>query len=310
MTTKEEEPKEVPNKEENAGNQEEEEKEEEEEPVDLELQKEMKGIKIDDLDFTNEPKGKKPYKKQKNPEDKKAKKKGQDFLDYANKNNIQINIEYEENKYQLKKKEDQKSGNKFNDNKKPYNKGGYKNDKNRQQKKGPNFSGNKFDSFGQTPPHQNFHPHPPKLNDNKDILKYLENLFSEDSLNKNTFIRNRLKDDKILVDEIAKYNDIKRNNINSQKIIEVIKDSQNLECINEDSKNYIKIKNFDKLKLLSLEQIIENNKAMRQKHQFMPMGGAQFYPPQYANYSTMQNNYFFNPYYNSPYPYPPVEANK
>ena len=47
---------------------------------------------------------------------------------------------------------------------------------------------------------------------------------------------------------------------------------------------------------------------MRQKPQFMPMGGAQFYPP-YANYITMQNNYFFNPYY-SPYQYTPVEGNK
>lgn len=95
--------KEIPENEENNENPEEQ-KEEEEEPVDLELQKEMKGIKIVDSDFSNEPKGKKQNKKLKNPEDKKNKKKGQDFLDYANKNNIQINIEYEENKYQLKKK--------------------------------------------------------------------------------------------------------------------------------------------------------------------------------------------------------------
>ena len=130
-----EEQKEIPESTENPENQENQEEEQEEEPVDLELQKEMKGLKISDSDFTNQPKAKKPNKKTKNPEEKKMKKKGQDFLDYANKNNIQINIEYEENKYQLKKKEDQKSGNKFNDNKKPYNKGGYKNDKNRQQKK-------------------------------------------------------------------------------------------------------------------------------------------------------------------------------
>ena len=100
-----EEQKEIPENAENPENQENpEEEKEEEEPVDLELQKEMKGIKISDSDFTNEPKAKKPYKKMKNPEEKKVKKKGQDFLDYANKNNIQINIQYEENKYQLKKK--------------------------------------------------------------------------------------------------------------------------------------------------------------------------------------------------------------
>ena len=50
MTTKEEEQKGIQNPEENAENPEEE-KEEEEEPVDVELQKEMKGIKIVDSDF-------------------------------------------------------------------------------------------------------------------------------------------------------------------------------------------------------------------------------------------------------------------
>ena len=138
MTTTEEEQKEVKNQEENPENPEEE--KEEEEPVDLELQKEMKGIKIQDSDFTSEPKAKKPSKKLKNPEEKKNKKKGLDFLDYANKNNIQINIEYEENKYQLKKKEDQKAGAKLTDNKKQFNRGGYKNQQKRQQKK--MFSGN------------------------------------------------------------------------------------------------------------------------------------------------------------------------
>ena len=53
MATKEDQ-KEVPESTENVGNPEnhEEEEKEEEEPVDLELQKEMKGIKIDDSDFT------------------------------------------------------------------------------------------------------------------------------------------------------------------------------------------------------------------------------------------------------------------
>ena len=307
MTTKEEEAqKEVQNPEEQNAENPEEEKEEEEEPVDIELQKEMKGLKIEDSDFSNEPKTKKAPKKPKNSEGKKSKKKGQDFIDYANKNNIQLNIEYETKKYQPKKKDDQKGGNKYTDNKKPFNKGGYKNDKNYQQKRNPIYSGNKFDNFSQVKPYQNYHQQSiPKLVENKDILEYLEKFFGEENLNKNTYIRNRLSDGKILVEAVEAYNDLKRNNINSQKIMEVIKDSKTLECVNEDNKNYIKIKNFDQLKLLTIEQIIEKNKAMKmQKPQFMPM-----YPSPF-NYIAMQNNYYFPPYYNNQVPYYPVEYNK
>ena len=293
----------------------EEEKEEEEEPVDIELQKEMKGLKISDSDFTNKPNTKKKTnKKLKNQDDKKSKKKGQDFLDYANKNNIKINLEYEENKYQ--KKNDQKfgdkNGNKYYD-KKQFNKGEYKNDKNRQSQK-QKYSGNKFDNFGQRQPQQNYYQRSgPKLVENKEILEYLEKMFSEENLNKDTYIRNRLIEDKILVNEIAAYNDIKRNNIDSQKIIEIIKDSQNLECVNEDNKNYIKIKNFDKLKLLTIEEILQNKRAMRMpKMPYMPMGGQQFYTP-FNQYIPMQNNYYINnqPIYSNPnsfYPYYPIEG--
>ena len=292
-----------------------EEQEEEEEPVDLELQKEMKGLKINESDFTNEPKVKKSTKKSKNIEDKKVKKKGQDFLDYANKNNIQINIEYEENKYQLKKKRDQKTGekggNKLYDNKKQYNKGGYKNDKNRPQKRQQNYNtGNKFD-FGQRVFYQNYNQHQTqKLVENKEILEYLEKLFGEESLNKNLYISKRIKDGKILVDDIANYYDIKNNNISAEKIMEIIKDSQNLECTNEESKNYIKIKNLDKLKLLSPQQIYENKKISQSKKQFnqMPYQQYQNVPYQYFpyySYINLQNNYYFYgnkspPMYNSP----------
>lgn len=308
MATKEEQ-KEIPETAQNPENAEnpEEEKEEEEEPVDLELQKEMKGIKIEDSDFTNEPKVKKSGKKSKNPEDKKNKKKGQDFLDYANKNNIQINIEYEENKYQLKKKDEQKNGekggNRFNDNKRQYNRGGYKNDKNHPQKRQQHiYSGNKFDAFNQRPnfqPYYNQRHPPPKLVENTEILEYLENFFSEENLNKNTYIRNRLKDGKILVDEVVAYNDIKRNNINADKILEIIKSSQNLECVNEENKNYIKIKDFDKLKLLSVEEIVEiNKKKAMQKMQYMNPYGPQPYP-----YNVYNNGYNFVNYPNNMYFY-------
>jgi hypothetical protein len=284
--------KEIPENEENNENPEEQ-KEEEEEQVDLELQKEMKGIKIVDSDFSNAPKAKKQNKKLKNPEDKKNKKKGQDFLDYANKNNIQINIEYEENKYQLKKKDEQKNGdkngNKYNNNnKRQYNKGGY--NKNYQQK-GNRNTGNKFDGVNQRmypQPHyyQNYFP---KLVENKEILEYLEKIFGEKNLNKDTYIRNRLKDGKILVNDIAAYNNIKKNNIDSNKIMEIIKDSQNLEIVNEEDKNYIKIKDFDKLNLLSIEQIISNKNMMRMRN-YAP----QMAPYPYNGYINMQNNYYFS----------------
>ena len=47
-----------------------------------------------------------------------------------------------------------------------------------------------------------------------------------------------------------KYNDIKKNNVNGEKNLEIIKDSQNLEIISEDNKNYIKIKNYVKKNLI------------------------------------------------------------
>jgi hypothetical protein len=302
MTTKEEDQKEI---QENAENPEEQ-KEEEEEPVDVELQKEMKGLKIEDSDFTKEPKAKKVNKKVKNSEVKKSKKKGQDFLDYANKNNIQINIEYEENKFQLKKKDDQKTaektGNTFNDNKRQYNRGGYKNDKNHPQKRMPKFTGNKFDNFGQRFPQQ---PHyyqrqSPKLVENKEILEYLEKIFSEEHLNKETYIRNRLKEGKILLDDIVAYNDIKSNNINAEKLMEVIKESQKLECVNEEGKNYIKIKDFDETKLLTVQQILDNKKNQKmQKMQFNNAGNQPYVP-----YMNFQNNYIIYNYSAFPQYYP------
>ena len=303
--------KEVPESTENVDNPEnhEEEEKEEEEPVDLELQKEMKGIKIDDSDFSKKgTKTKKSGKKSKNPEDKKNKKKGQDFLDYANKNNIQINIEYEENKFQLKKKGNknfgEKDGNKFYDNKKQNNDNSKKDHvyipKSKRQQPYNFYSGNKFDNFGHRPfqPKANTNPLPKhKLEKNEEILAFLEEMFSEKNLNKDTYIRNRLKDGKILVDDIANYNEIKKNNINAEKILEIIKDSQNLECVNEENKNYIKIKNIDNLKLLTLEQIIESKKAARMKKmQYYPQYQ---YPYPGYNYISFQNNVFIYPGYNN-----------
>ena len=296
MTTKEEEPKEIQEGE--NLNQEEEEEKEEEEPVDLELQKEMKGLNISDKDFAKEPKTKKTQKKPKDPTIKKSKKKGQDFLDYANQNNIQINLEYEENKYQLKKTEDPKLGEKsgkYNDNKRPYNKK-YQN-KNFPQKK-MKMSGNKFDMVGMRQyPNYNNSQNTIQLNDDTKILEHLEKIFSEENLNKDLYIRNRIKDGKILLDNVVNYYDFKNNKIEEKKIIDLVKNSKNLEIVNEEGKNYIKIKDFDETKIKTGEQIYEMRKNQRvQKNQYNN-GGMQYLPPYY----NFQNNVII---YNNGLPYP------
>ena len=215
MTTKEEEPKEI---QEGENENPEEKEEEEEEPIDLELQKEMKGLKISDSDFKKEPKVKKTQKKPKDPTIKKNKKKGQDFLDYANQNNIQINFEYEENKYQLKKTDDSKAQKnpKYQD-KKPFNKNRQKN----WQNKKPKLSGNKFDMVGvKQYPHYNFQPQNViQLSDDKQIIEHLEKIFSEESLNKDLYLRNRIHNGKMEVEDLAKYNDFKSNKIDEQKLV-------------------------------------------------------------------------------------------
>ena len=298
MATKEEEPKEV---QEGKNENPEEKEEEEEEPVDLELQKEMKGLTISDSDFKKEPKAKKTQKKPKDPTIKKNKKKGQDFLDYANQNNIQINFEYEENKYQLKKTDDAKNqkNNKYQD-KKPYN----KNNKKNWQNKKPKLSGNKFDMVGYRQyPHYNFQPqNTVQLSDDKQIIEHLEKLFSEESLNKDLYIRNRISNGKIEVENLAKYNDFKNNNIDAQKIIDLSKNCKNLEIMNEDGKNYIKIKDFDETKLMTIQQILESKRNQKNSKMQFNNAGNQPYPP----IMSFQNNFYFygagmqpyQPYYN------------
>ena len=301
MTTKEEEPKEVQEGENE--HQEEEEEKEEEEPVDLELQKEMKGLTISDSDFKKEPKAKKTQKKPKDPTTKKNKKKGQDFLDYANQNNIQINLEYEENKYQLKKTEDPKIGEKNNKyEKRPYNKN--RQNKNWQQKKNK-MSGNKFDMVAMRQyPHYNYAQNTVQLNDDKQILEHLEKILSEENLNKDLYLRNRISNGKISMDNLVKYNDFKFNNINENKIIEVVKNSKTLEIINEEGKNFVKIKDLDETKLKTGAQIYENRKNQRTQKMTYNNANQPFYP-----YYNFQNNLIIwngmPPSYGNYYSYPP-----
>ena len=100
------------------------------------------------------------------------------------------------------------------------------------------------------------------------------------------------------VEDLAKYNDFKSNKIDEQKIIDLSKNCKNLEIINEEGKNYIKIKDFDETKLLTVQQILDNKKNQKmQKMQFNNAGN-----PPFAPYLNFQNNYII---YNTTYqPYP------
>jgi hypothetical protein len=289
-----------------------EEKENEEEPVDLELQKEIKGLKISDSDFAKEDNNKKQNKKMKKTNEKTKKKKGKDFVDYANQNNIQFNIEYEEDKYQLEKREDKKVEDKtkynnsnyynnYNNKKRPYNNN--RNDRNNQNRRTQKFYGNKFDKFEKNDNYYNYNQRPqqynnyyahrtPKLAENKEIMEFLENIMDEKNLNKNIYLRKKLdKNGRIDVNDVIQYNVIKKNNLGEDKILEAIKDSQKFEIVNEDNKKYIKVKDFDKFNLLPLEQMIENKNNMKQqKMQYFQ----QMWPPYYMPIQYMQP---YNPYF-------------
>lgn len=83
---------------------------EEDEPVDQELQKAMKNVQIDDSAFTSDKTQDKSNDKDKSKKNKK--KKGEDFLDYASKNGIQVNLQYED-KAEFKKPQIEKPKDKF-----------------------------------------------------------------------------------------------------------------------------------------------------------------------------------------------------
>ena len=287
---------------------------EEEEKVDEELQKEMKKVKIDDSIFSDKENQnlKEKKEKEKEKEEKKIqKKKGIDFMDYANENNIPINIQYEEDKYPRKKnynKNYQRNdkynnhNNHFNNYKKngKYNKG-YKKQNNHNYNNNNNhnynnnkfykYGGNKFDSININNNNQYQNNYQNIIfKDDKDILSYLENTFGENNLNKDLYIRNRINDKgEILIDDLLNYHVLKKNNISSEKIIELIKNNQNLEIIEIDNKKYIYIKNYNNLKLNPVEQIYANKKAFKMKQQYYFQN-----PFYYMNYNYIPYFDYFN----------------
>ena len=286
------------NKEEENNNQPEE--EEKEEPLDPEIQKQMKNLSIDKSVFSNQTKNN--HKKEKKENKSNKKNKGQDFLDYANKNNIEINIQYEKdsnkfNNYDNNKKKEAKKNNYYNKN---YNKSGNnnnnnnnKNYKNENKKNFPKrkIGGNKFDDinmFNKNIYYQNNNNYksfsaPPLLKDDKEILNYLEEMFGEQNLNKDLYLRYRLGESGLInIDDLVKYRNLAHNNVSAEKILELIKDNKNFEKIELEGKTYIRINNFKEMKLLTIDEI-NNNKKSKKIYQFP-------YNNYYGPY--MPNNYY------------------
>lgn len=277
-----------------------------EEPVDLELQKEMKKATIDEKMFEED-----DSKKKEEKEGKKAKKaKGVDFLDYANKNNIQINIQYEQDKFADRKKYDGKQNYRGG-----YNKGKYKknfnngnqsgnnnngNNNNRSNNKysnnrqnNPNrnknnmfnknfaanrFGANKFDVASYNPveggmAQEQYYKPNPVLNTDEDILTFLQDLFSANNLNNDIYLRRNINEDgKLDLSILEGYNVFKRNKISNEKIVEQIPKTNNLELSEEGDKKVVTIKGFKDMNLVSLEALNQSRKNMRmQRNQQMNM---------------------------------------
>ena len=337
MSTKEEDkPQET--KEETTEEQQPQEEVEEEEPVDVELQKQMKNLKFDDSAFVKKDSDNK--KKEKKEDKKNKKNKGQDFLDYASKNNIQINIEYEEDKIQEKRKKyfdkkDQQYDNKTggyqkkypnNNNYKYKNQGGYK----RPQKRAPfKFGGNKFDACNmQKGPYDQMHyqentyvpKQTPVLTTDKEVLAFIEEMFSAQTLNKDIYLRKHLSEEgEIDVNDIANYYTIKKNNVPANKISELLKESKTLEIKEVDGKTLVIVKGIKEMNLMTIEAIAASKKTakmQRMQQNFYPQMGGEFPPYMGYNYIHMQNNYFipsqgFYLGYNQPiYQYQPNEEQK
>ena len=288
---------------------------EEEEKVDEELQKEMQKIKIDESVFTGQ--DKKPHKDKKEKDEKKNKKKGIDFMDYANQNNIHINIQYEEDKYPNRKNyKNFQRNDKYNNNYHHNYNNNYNNNNNNNNKRGSQkynkgvykkqnrfhkFGGNKFDTINinhdiQYQNQNNFHQ-TPILNNDKDILSYLESIFEENNLNKDLYIRYRLTDKgQISVNDLLNYNSLKKNNITAQKIKDLIQGNQNLEYSEVENNGIITVKNFKNMNLNTIDQINANKKTYKmmraQQNMYQNQMGFNTYYPYNYNYIYLQNNIF------------------
>ena len=301
-------------------NKEENKEEEQEEPVDLELQKEMKKAEIDEGMFGT------VNKKEGNKKNKKSK--GIDFNDYANKYNLQFDIQYEQNKveYNKEKKYDNQHQNyKQNKYKKNYNQTGKtynrqnnqhynsynKNYNNQRSLQKPGL--NKFDvagTYDQRIINEINKKYNVELTSDEDIINYMLYLFSIENLNSDTYIRSNLDNEgKIDMNYVTKYYGIKNNNITAEKLIELIPKIETLTLKKENDKTYIQINDFNNMNLISLEKIKQNKKIMKEH-----INQANMFPQ--MGMDTNQNIYyqfFYFPYQMpgyQPYPqYPPFDPN-
>ena len=301
----------------------------EDEPVDLELQKAMKNVKFDESAFGQG--DSKSSAKKEDPSQKKGKKnKGQDFLDYASKNNIPINIEYEQDKYEKRKKGEKKEnvGN-YKNNKYHGGKGKYQNENNnyggnkynnrqggykRQAKRPPfKFGGNKFDACNiQKPYEQHYQENVyvprqlPVLKEDKEIIDFLEEMFSANTLNKDLYLRRHISENgEIDINDVVNYNTIQKNGITAQKLTELMPQTKGLETKEDNGKTLVVIKGFKEMNLNTIETITANKKAQRMQKMQQNMYSGQmgeFYPYMMGNYIHMQNNYFIPTQGFYPYP--------
>jgi len=177
------------------------------------------------------------------------------------------------------------------------------------------FGGNKFDTINMNHDNQyqnqnNFHQ-TPILNEDKDILSYLENIFEVNNLNKDLYIRYRLNGEgQISINELLNYNGLKKNNITAQKIKDLIKDNQKLEYSEVDNNGIITVKNFKNMNLNTIDQInaIKKSNKMWRMQQNMYQNQMGFNPYMPYNYIYMQNNIIIPP--NSIYSNQPIQQNQ
>lgn len=290
----------------------------EEEPVDIELQKQMQKVTIDESIFDKQPKQKQKSQK------KSSKKKGQDFLEYANKNNIQITLQYGEEdnnsgSYKKKRMNDQfdqqqqpsNQKRQFKGNNDNYNGGNnnkYKSNYNKSNQQGQGrkghikLGGNKFDACNQMPfqnksiqfQQQAFQYKEVTLTTDEQILSYLERLLSLTSLNRDLYLRYRINDKGMInITELANYYGLKNNEVTPQRIIDIITKNDSVSSIGiieEEGVINVTIKHWNTIspQLNSIEVITDKKKQMKMQQAQMAMH------PQYMPYTYihMQNNYF------------------
>lgn len=307
-----------------------------EEPVyDQETQERLRNLTIDGSAFANETvnKNKKRNNKQKQQKANK-KKKGEDFLEYAEKHGIDVKLEYEEKSHNNEFKEEKKyykSDNQQNSSKpvkrqnfnKPENQPKVNPKKQTQSSSGVNKMGfnNKFDPMNSHYQHPYFYnpmqqmggmggmrpdmmfygqmpmtnpmmmPIPPQMMMEPDtqppirggILESLEYYLSLENLNKDTYTRSKMDDDGYIeANEILKFNNMKKNGADLEKINELIESNDTqVEKLVRNGKVFFRNKNWNSIenKLLPIEEIEANRKQKKGQYNM--------------NYYNLQNNFFY-----------------